>query len=103
MNTKRAIKILKSANYLIEEIGNGYWRISYPGDSDFDSELSTRELIKEAKEYTSERQQTNIKKKTKDTCKRKNRAKTREILEKGKYELFSSHNKVYHEDIWNWD
>ena len=100
MNAKNALKHLRSIGYDIIQIGDKYhWN-----RNTFVDILTSRQLIKMAKSYTSENNQTtSIKKKVKYYHRRKNRAKLREALNHENYDDIPLNDDLYIEDCWNWD
>lgn len=103
MNAKEAVKILRREGYDVEKEGKLYW-VTYEGRAWYDKPITAREMIKQAKIYTSENNQnTAMKKKLKHFRHRNNRAKTRENLDTENYDAFPQGKLAKDEDPWNWD
>lgn len=102
MNTDKAIKILRNIGYSVEILTRKQYKIQF---SKSDPEIiSARELIKRARIYSSDNKQTtSIKKNIKKIGKRKNRAKTKQIIYHEQFEKLDNKKPVYKEDHWNWD
>ena len=119
MNTKEAIKILKRENYLVEELENGKFHVLYPCENELRTLpanvptknikywlniFTGRELVKLAREYTSENnRRTAIKKDVKHFDHRKNRNATRQAIVNNKLDKIPQNGKVKEEDVWSWD
>lgn len=111
MNTKDAIKHLKSIGYFVEPLFPNRYKIRRIGQSDLpwviQDSYSARELVKFAKCYSSENNQSSaIKKNIKKFDKSKARAKTRNLLaskDEEKLDEFGPNAKIKSEDRWNWD
>lgn len=103
MDLRGSLKILKERAHInfTESSNNGERVWLY--DNDPTLPYTDREIIKFAREYTSERTQTPIKKNVKEFDRRGNRAKTKELLHHEKYEDIPQNDKVHKEDIWGWD
>lgn len=119
MNLKEAIEILKRKNYIVTQIGDKY-RVKEPCTPneprfvkftsikkliDINNKiLSSRELIKWAKIYTSDNnQETKLKSLVKFCDHRKNRRKTRQLIKHELYDRIPSKKNVHKENIRNWD
>lgn len=110
MNTKDAIKHLKSIGWFVEPIFPNRYNIRRIGQSDYPwtgKGYSARELVKFAKCFSSENNQSSaMKKNIKKFDKKKNRAKTRNLLaskDEEKLDEFGPTVKVKEENPWNWD
>lgn len=102
MNTKKAMKILREQGISVEQDDKNFI-LEYKG-FDFYETLSGRELIKYAKNYTSENNRnTSFKSSVKHFDNRKNRQATREKLSHEMYDDIPQNGKVKQENIWNWD
>lgn len=118
MNTKDAIKHLKSIGWFVVEEGKSF-RARRIGDKEYchspkhphnskDYDIySPRELIHLALEYSANsRSNTAVKKLTKKFDKGKNRTKTRNLLaskDEEKLDEFGPTVKIKEENPWNWD
>jgi len=100
MSTREAVKILKDQGYFVDKV-NGIFYIKYPTMTS--EAMSAREVIKIAKIYTSEGQRNNIKKNVKQQRHERNRAKTRQLIEKEEFDAFYYNKLAKDDDIWNWD
>jgi hypothetical protein len=111
MNTKDAIKHLKSIGYFVEPIFPNRYKIRRVGQSDWpwvsQDNYSARELVKFAKRYSSENNQSSaMKKNVKKFDKSKARAKTRNLLatkDEEKLDELGPLAKVKTEDYQNWN
>lgn len=99
MNVKIALKILRRQGFKVQGSRNN-WIVkgAYPP-----KKRSDRELIKLARTYTSEGQRTNISKLTKWERNYKNRAKTKQLIQSGKYDRFPTNQLAADGNRWNWD
>ncbi len=109
MNIKEAIKILEERGWLrdIQKIGKNKYkaRNSHNTQPDWQyEEFTARELINQARCYTSDdRQKTTLKSLIKKMDKRKNRASTRDLIKTEEFDKIPQNGKTKGEDIWNWD
>ena len=121
MNLKEAIEILKRQGYTIQQVadsGKMYKAVS-PCDPDqprfitftngrvidiYHWLYTARELIKWAREYTSDsKRNTKLKSTIKFFDHRKNRRRTKQCLKHKLYDNIPSKKAVYRENRWNWD
>lgn len=118
LNTTEAIKILSREGYIVEKVGKKF-RLKWPCSPDHprmvwvgkklkdlnnNDLISGRELIKKARCYTSENNQTTkMKSNIKHFDKRVNRAKTRDLINSGDYDSIPLNDKAAEENPWNWD
>lgn len=110
MNTSEAISILKNrcGSWIssIEIVSKGKYLIKYRNrNPPFHSKvLTSREIIKEARHWTSDSNyNTSMKKNVKNFDKGKNRSATRDAIQTGDFDLIPQNGKVKSEDIWSWD
>lgn len=124
MNTEEAIKILKLHNRIVTKLSNKEYHIVRPCDPIVDGELlktrtkttrikdsiyfkdivSARELIRLARIYTSDNNQTTkLKGLVKYEDKYKNRSATKRIIKEEKFDEFGPTDKAKSSNIRNWD
>ena len=120
MNTEEAIKILKLHNNIITKISNKEYSITKPckpAEEDrkqcvydkkweylYKDTLSPRELIKLARVYTSDNNQTTkLKGLLKFEDKSKNRSATKRLINEDRTDEFSPKQKAKSGNIRNWD
>ena len=110
VNTKDAIKHLQNIGWFVEPIFPNRYNIRRIGQSDWpwaDGSYSARELVKFAKNLSSENNQSSaVKKLTKKFDKKKNRSAERNLLatkDEENIDNFGPNAKIKEENSWNWD
>lgn len=124
MNIEEAIKILKLHNRIITKISNKKYHIFRPCDPIVDDELlktktkttrikdsiyfkdivSPRELIRLARDYTSDNKtNTGFKKSVKEEDRSKNRSVTKKLIHEERTDELSPKEKAKSGNIRNWD
>ena len=101
MDTKKAVKILRKTGHKVERV-NEKWRVKYPLWSCPKDGLSDRELISLARIFSSDNTEApNMR--VKKYGHRINRRRTKDLLDKEKWDQIPPEKPVYKEDVWNWD
>lgn len=107
MTVNQAIDTLKKRKdwfHTAEKIGKNLYRVTYRGGYLQEETLTAREIIKIAKAYSSENNQTTtIKKNVKKFDNAKNRSATRDAIKTEDFEKIPQNGKVATDDIWGWD
>jgi hypothetical protein len=98
------LKNVKGHYTEIEPIGKNRYLVAHKYDFLPKSEMTAREIIKEAKIYSSENpQNTAIKTIVKHYGKRKDRRATRDLIIKEDFDNIPTNSRVSDSDIWDWD
>lgn len=107
MTVDEAIQTLKKRKdwfHTAEKIGKNLYKVKYRGFITQEETMTAREIIKAAKAYSSENNQTTaIKKNLKHFDNAKNRTATRDAIKKGDFDKIPQKGKVKEEDIWSWN
>ena len=99
MNVEQSLKILRGRNIHVRGTQNN-WEVVGRYKLKL---MSDRQLINYAREFTSERNRTQVKATVKKFTHRGNRSRTRQWIEKRQYDRFTNQHLAYVEDEWAWD
>jgi len=103
MNFNKAVKILRErSRFKVISVDKENGTISTEGPFGDKEEMNTKDVISLARCFTSD-YTPKYKGFVKALSNRKNRTKTRELLNKGDFDSIPQQGVVDSEDVWNWD